>query len=566
MMHFKVSFLFFYIAITFSCLSHSYVSAQNVIDSTAHHFQNLKAIKNTHDVSKALNFFKSTSDFFLTNNDSISAAKHLEILSYGHFKMGHLYDSESTTIRAYSILDHIKDSLTTLAPKKRLLNQLGMIYKQKQDYDNALSYYKKALLLTTSIENRISIINNISNIYAEKQRYKMAAETLEKHYTEVLLLENTSEKATYLNNLGYYQSKLKYPASLNHMMFALKIRKSINDLIGLFSSYNYLTLYFQDKKNKKEALKYSAKAIKIANQIDSPSFQLKALELKLSLHDNTEFQDYLSLNTSLLNEKQLEDNKYAAIKYDVEKERQKADDIQLKLKTSEVEKLKERSTRIMFQGIGLLLIASSIFLYVIVKSKHKKDKIQQVYQTERQLSKKVHDELANDMSDLLNFVENNVTNTTHKPLLLDNIEDIYLRTRDISTQTGSIDLINFQASIKHLLMQHNKPNTKVLIHNIDIINWQKVSDHKKVILYRCLQELMVNMKKHSKAKTVSIAFKDLNHKKEIIYFDNGIGFIKDVIIPNGLLNVESRIKAIGGSFNFKTSKGKGVKASIRFTP
>ena len=564
---FKISFLFFYtVVITIHSICNHNVHAQNSSDSTAYHIQNLKEIKNVGNAWKAIHFFKNTSTLFLNRKDSISAAYHLEILAFGYFKIGDVYNSETTAIDAYSILDKINDSLKTLVPKTRLLNQLGILYKQKKDYTNALSYYEKALQLNTILKNKISIVNNISNIYAEKEQYQTAVTNLNHYYNDVLLLENSSEKATYLNNLGYYQSKLKIPNALKKMEHALSIRKEKGDLVGLFSSYRYLTLHFKDQKNKKEALKYVSKTLDIAHKLNSPSFKLEVLKLKLSLNNNTTFNDYIVLNEHILNEKQLQDNKYAAIKYDVEKEREKTNIINLKLKTTEIEKLEEQSKRILYQTMGLLTIAFALFLYFIIKSKHKKDKIQHVYKTETQLSKKVHDELANDMSDLINFVAHNTDiNSTKKAILLDNIEDIYLRTRDISTQTGSIDLENYQASIKHLLMQHNKQHTKVLIHNISSIEWHNIAEHKKMVIYRCLQELMVNMKKHSNAKMVSIAFKNNGKKKEIRYVDDGIGCDVLAVKRNGLLNVESRIKGIGGSFNFKTSMGEGFKASIEFT-
>ena len=113
-------------------------------------------------------------------------------------------------------------------------------------------------------------------------------------------------------------------------------------------------------------------------------------------------------------------------------------------------------------------------------------------------------------------------------------------------------------------MQHNRKDTKVVINNINTIDWHNVADHKKMVIYRALQELMVNMKKHSKAKVVSIVFKENKKKKEIRYTDDGIGITNKEIKLNGLLNVESRIKGIGGSFNFTTSKGNGFKATLEF--
>jgi len=80
-----------------------------------------------------------------------------------------------------------------------------------------------------------------------------------------------------------------------------------------------------------------------------------------------------------------------------------------------------------------------------------------------------------------------------------------------------------------------------------------------------LQELMVNMQKHSSAKLVALSFDKKGNNFSINYSDNGVGVdLNSLEIKNGLLNVETRIKSINGSITFTSSLNKGFKAFISF--
>ena len=112
---------------------------------------------------------------------------------------------------------------------------------------------------------------------------------------------------------------------------------------------------------------------------------------------------------------------------------------------------------------------------------------------------------------------------------------------------------------------------------------QKVSDIKFVIksnlkgtfeetlkftFYRILVELINNSIKYSRAKTITITF-DYNESDEFLrvkFFDDGEGFDYNQALINkkgfGLLNLQNRIKQIGGSSTYYTEQGKGVEVNL----
>ena len=176
----------------------------------------------------------------------------------------------------------------------------------------------------------------------------------------------------------------------------------------------------------------------------------------------------------------------------------------------------------------------------------------------------MHDEIANDISLLANFVGDNssLQKPASKRLLESKLQNVYLRARDISTDIASIDLKDFKEELKNLIIQYNTGNIKVIT-NLEEFEWLKIADHKKIAIYRVLQELFINAKKHSNCNRITLMFKDKGVGRTITYIDDGIGFTKNKVKFNGIKNAENRIENIGGTFNFETGSDKGVKVIIK---
>ncbi|HCE54855.1 MAG TPA: hypothetical protein DER05_07555 [Lutibacter sp.] len=93
----------------------------------------------------------------------------------------------------------------------------------------------------------------------------------------------------------------------------------------------------------------------------------------------------------------------------------------------------------------------------------------------------------------------------------------------------------------------------------------EINKEKQIELYRILQELMVNMRKHSEASLVAITFQNIKNQYTINYSDNGLGLnLETLTFKNGLANVETRIKSINGTITFDSALNNGFKAFISF--
>jgi signal transduction histidine kinase len=274
---------------------------------------------------------------------------------------------------------------------------------------------------------------------------------------------------------------------------------------------------------------------------------------------------YFKLNDSLIAVKQKNKNQFAKMRYDLSHQLEQN---QL-LKTQEVEKnLKiatSQSQILLLLILGVISLGFVFFRLNYLKQKSKKEILQEGYNTEIRISKQLHDELANDVFHVMAFAETQTLDEKkNKETLLHSLDKIYKRTRNISKENSVIDTgPNFENHLKEMMVNFSSTEVNVLINGIDSIPFSVLENNKKIIIYRVLQELLVNMKKHSQCSIVVLSFKRIDHKIQIDYSDNGTGMATDeIMLKNGLLNMENRVAAINGTLNFVSVSGKGFKASL----
>jgi hypothetical protein len=97
------------------------------------------------------------------------------------------------------------------------------------------------------------------------------------------------------------------------------------------------------------------------------------------------------------------------------------------------------------------------------------------------------DELANDVYQTMAFVEmQDLSYSYNKETLLDNLDTIYSRTRNISKENSYCDGSRLYSQSKD---DDTSIVVNILISGIDTVKWVDVADIKKITVYRILQEL-----------------------------------------------------------------------------
>ena len=348
---------------------------------------------------------------------------------------------------------------------------------------------------------------------------------------------------------------------------ALEIRNKFNDTYGSIESYLHLADYYA-KKDIQKSNKNALAAYNAATKLNSVDERLEALQILISNDHSAQngkyVQRYFTLNDSIIKVRNNFKNKFAKIKYDAKKEK----DENAKLRLEKAENLlslqKATYLRIVFVIVFIFLVILIAILIRYYRNKNKAIEVKTSYNTETRIAKKIHDELANDVYHVIAFAESQpLSKESTKENLLQKLDDIYGRVRGISRENNRIDTgVNFTKSIKEMLSTYNTSERNIMVTNLETINWEPVDDIKKITINRILQELMVNMKKHSQANLVVIKFESDPKSILISYTDNGKGGEKTTMVKNGLQYMENRIQAVKGTIDFDTEPDKGFKVKI----
>lgn len=472
--------------------------------------------------------------------------------------------SETTAIEAIPYLENNKNPNY----KWNIYTILGINKLLLFDYYNALYYNNLALNLKTDNIRKTDIKNNIATVYIEIKKYDKAIKILSYLTTQKEVFNDPKSYSRVLDNLGFAYFKIGDPKGLPLLIKAKKIREQIKDDWGIISSYYNLSEYYKEI-NTKISYQFALLAYSKATKINNADYRL--LTLAQIIQNSSKAQskkyalDYIRINDSNNKIRQIAKNQFAKIKYDSKKER----DENLKLKAqkaeNDLELAQQKNQSLSFAFLTIIGFGFSFFVYIFFKERNKKEKIEITYDTETRIAKKLHDELANDVYYTMTFAENQDLSTSqNKEQLLNSLDTIYSRTRNISKENSTIDIgRNFIESLKEMMTSFNTNEVNILINGFDSFNWNALESNKKITIYRVLQELLINMKKHSKCSLVVITCKRYKNNLQLEYIDNGLGVnFKGLKLKNGLQNVENRITSIEGKITFDTKSKKGFKLKL----
>lgn len=504
--------------------------------------------------------FNKSKIIYETLKDSANIGYILVQMSKIQQVNGDYYGSKETVTEALPYVKKDREYLGVIN------NRLGIADKELSLYNDAIIYYKKAANQLTDPVEKLVPLSNIAPIYIQQKKYNKAIILLESILSKKIL--DDKARARINDNLGYaYFKDGMEEKGFSLMKTALLTKNKIKDAYGSIESYLHLADYYT-KKDIQKSDENAFAAYNIATKLNSVDERLEALQIIISnnhTNQNSKYvQQYFTLNDSLIKVRNNFKNKFAKIKYDAKKEK----DENVKLRLEKAENLlslqKEKYLRIVFAIAFIFLVILIAILIRYYKNKNKAIAFKTSYNTEIRIAKKIHDELANDVYHVIAFAESQaLSKESTKENLLEKLDDIYGRVRGISKENNKIETGNdFTKSIKEMLLAFNTSDRNIIATNLEDINWELIDDTKKITISRVLQELMVNMKKHSKASLVLIKFEN-DHKSILIrYTDNGVGCEKTKMTKNGLQNMESRIQAVKGTIDFDTEPEKGFKVKI----
>ena len=486
--------------------------------------------------------------------DSLLVGKSLFNMSITQSVQGDYFGSGESAVKSLNYFDQSQTSYLAA-----VYNTIAVNKTYLKDYQEAANWYKKSIAINSNDKDSLMFQNNLAVIHSKLKEYDTAKQIFKQ------LLKNDTVKASanllakVIDNYSYIKwlENPSYKASPG-LLKALMIRKKGNDLWGQNASFAHLADYYS-KNNPDSALWYAANMYEIANKLNSADDRLEALQklIRLSPAEATKryFEIYQRLDDSLLTARNAAKNQFAIIHYETEKH--KADNLKLQKDNT------EKTYQLILVIIStFLLFIGGVFWYKKRKQKLALEAQHAIRESQLKTSKRVHDVVANGLYRVMTEIENQgIINKEH---MLDKIEDLYEKSRDISYEKQEINTVHFHEKVSDLLTSFATENTKMLIAGNAPDLWARVNVEVQYEIMHILQELMVNMKKHSGASNVGVRFEQKLNRIHIYYTDNGVGMEENTQRNNGLRNTGNRIDTIKGAITFDTKVEKGLKIQISF--
>ncbi|WP_407485599.1 tetratricopeptide repeat-containing sensor histidine kinase [Elizabethkingia miricola] len=502
--------------------------------------------------------FNKARELFLKNNDSLGMGKCLMNMGIILTDQGDYLGAQETSLEASKYLkENNKENNSYISAN---YNNLGIINRNLENYNKAIEFYNLAMKFSLEDIDKSIYLNNIAYAYGEQKKYNEAL----KIYNQILKKDNQNNKeySRALSNFAFTQW-LQKPIynPIPKLKKALSIRLHEKDTFGQNSSYAHLADYYINKKSD-SALIYANKMYITAKQINNPNDQIEALQ-KLIVLENPQkskqyFLAYQKLNDSLQTARSKAKNQFALIRYETEKNKANFQKAQADNVKKQNQILKQYAGLVI---LGLVLIGVG-FWYRRRKKILQQEKELEVKKTELRYSKKVHDVVANGIHRVMTKLENQ--EHIDKDTMLDDLEIVYEKSRDISYDHEKNNDLPFGEKLTEMLKSYSSDDLQLVIIGNEEIQWDKLNKNTQAEVFYVLQELMTNMKKHSKATRVVIRMNRINEEITARYTDNGVGCGK-LSPKNGIKNTGNRMESIGGTINFDAVSGEGFKAELKFS-
>jgi len=491
----------------------------------------------------------------------------------------------------------------------------GKLMESSQNLQKSIPYFKAS----GGINAIINVKNIMTSLYSENGFYEEAAKERE----EVLLLAKKEEHHLFLSQIyfnysvelrtrGKLKERVKYldltleeveqsrykkyykPIYLAGMVIA---KAELNEITEAEKYWDLLeneerknapgetTAFYKEAKmtlanakgNYKEALIYGKDYYNYKKEIEQFDGLENAEQFLAKVYTvlgddkkaNIHLLNYQRLNDSITGLKKAKVLSYYQTLYETEKR-----DIKIVEQQSEISLLdaqnKIKNQRMLFGGLGLLLLFIIIFTYRTLQFSKKKEQLQQQFsrdllQEQEKERKRFSKELHDGVGQNLLLIKNSLSlNPDKAPGLVDKtIEDI----RSISRNLHPIQLEKFglTKAIENIVEDLNDLTTIFFSDEIENID-NFFPKEKEIYLYRIVQECFNNIMKHSGATAAKIDIKKEENRVTITIQDNGSGFNFEKNNEKqksfGLKSLQERVAFLKGNISFDSQENKGTLITI----
>ncbi|OSY87038.1 hypothetical protein WH52_13310 [Tenacibaculum holothuriorum] len=528
-----------------------------------------------HISDSAYHYYHASKNLLLKIGDTLTAGRRLADIADIQYRANDYLGSEINTILALKYIENSKLSLK----KYSLYNLLGNIYCDRKEPEEALKYYDLSITFLSQKQKKhdLEIIRVINNKGLALQRVNRNKEAI-KYFKKGLKYDSIQQKypkqyALLIENIAWSNFSLKnYRNVLNQYNEALKINTSIKDLLGIIRNHINISHFHKENNNLSKAKEHAKNALGLTQNTHFEKEELLALELLAELSPKKESIKYLKEYTEkkdrAIQKERVLKNQFAKVRYETEKKEKENTILKTdnEKKQAEITYQKQQKTIGWLAAfIGILLFGLSISFFSLRRRKliyqAQLQKIEAREHERQQIAKSLHDEVAGDLRLIHQKLEG--SNLLEEAQKLNTVKD---NVRNLSHQLSSVsfDKVPFKDQIINLVSDYFTLDFRIKVNGVNDIEWTKINNSIKRLLYLSIRECIQNTQKHAEANLITIDFSV--HKKSVFLniTDNGKGFdINNSKKGIGLHNMQERVEELNGTLTIESEVGKGTKTHIQ---
>lgn len=513
--------------------------------------------------------------------------------------------------KAYQDLVHLWTQRGSLYEASQALRNMGVLFFNQQQYQNALAYYKQSLdtydvsdpehrdigrtlLDIASAYNELDSLEQLRTyLYQANERFAQVQDTLEQMAAYYFLMGEYQRK---IGNSGsaveMYGKSIDIARKFNHVHALTNTLQALADVHSIRGEYAQARVFMEEYLELSYALKdyeFRRVAYKRLAEIEH--------HLQRYGHSFDYWQRYAaeidSLNVSDVAKRLHElDQQYQL----ANREREILD---LQLKNERSEWLSQRNLIYVWIAVAIIILTAVIsyilyrnvlkqkkivsqqealheFEIAAVKQQHRIDLLSAMMSGEEKERSRIGKDLHDGIGSLLSGVRMSLDSLAQQSAkdsparqtathLTKNVDDTIHELRRIahSMMPDLLEKYGLAEALGNFCKRLTNSRTKINYQTIRVSG--KLSPDRQTTLYRIAQELINNAVKHAEATHILVQLQESESRLSLTVEDNGIGFDierSDNGKSAGLGNIQSRVAYLNGSIDIQSYLSTGTTVTV----
>lgn len=544
----------------------------------------------------------------ILKQEGIALAKKFEDerrFIFYNISLAYSYDQKNKPDLALEYLNQIESLLAKEDNKAQLTSfydAKASVYNSLKDYDTQEECLLKIYELVKDMPNvpkKRFHLYMILDFYTQVDKPEQLAkftQILYDHYEDA----RTNTPAGHMPIEALFKRRLSIE-NVPLLKKTIQISDSLNNINSYVSTTIALSNIFKANGTPEKGVVYLKNAVAKLKKVEKPSHLIDLYTtLATTSAAANNFKDaynykmlQVSLQDSVTSENMQRNIAEIEIEYETEKKERKILEQQLELEKQSRQKNQIRNGLIIL-GIG----AIGLLIFFRNRLKYQKTIAQQTQSLQAQkivelqqknkllalnsmiegqeaerlrIAKDLHDSLGGLLStvkahftSIQNEIEQiekiNLTKKTNKL-----IDEAVVEVRRIShnMMPHALSLSGLKGAVEDLGLQLQEEGYTTTVELINIP--EKIDPTKEVMLYRLLQELLSNIRKHAEAKEITLQIVGHKDMVTLLVEDDGKGFTYEDQLGNegiGLKSINSRVNYLDGTIDWDSEIGNGTSVSI----